>query len=354
MKRISFKKIVLVGFLSIGMLSAFFTPATTAQEWNYNGADTLQIPSHSVYPSEWYIYNTTSNAPDQLIVLEISHGNISDPGLGDSYCVWANRYYQNITTGGLEFLNEILSSSWDDIIGYQGTSSLAPIGVGGTVSQSMLDGVKDYYGGIMTPGSFEFNQSYLGSYSFAFWNETGDDSYLHFNYTSDGILMDITWYYTTALFLPNQTLVSRPAQLPPVFSFTTEDGILNINSSSTKLNVSITDADNNNDGIVDTSYKYRMLVGSTWTNWTAIPPLIDYNLSSIASGAHQITMEVKNMYGVTQEQVTIQYTPPTIDPTGDTPNEAIPGFSPMIIGLILLLGASVMMFRYRKQSKNRQ
>ncbi len=326
------------------LLSGFLTPKVTAQVWPYNGADTEKIPSHSVYPSEWYIYNSTVT-PDKFQIWEISHGNISDPGLGDSYSVWGNRYYQNVTTGALEFLGEDLFSSWNDSIGYQGNFYMAPVEADGMVSQRILDGFKDRYGGFMAPGSFEYNQSYLSSYSIAFWNETGDDSYLHFNFTSGGILIDMTWYYTTALYLPNATLISRPAQLPPVFSFSTEDGILDINSTDIKLNVSITDADNNNDKTTDTDYLYRILIGSTWTNWTILPALIDYDLSSIPPGAHQITIEVKNMYGVTQEQISIQYTAPTITPG------TIPGYSTILIVGILALGVSIIMFRYHRKSR---
>ena len=50
---------MLIGFFSITIFSAFLTPATTAQVWTYNGANTQPIPHFSVYPSEWYVYNDT-------------------------------------------------------------------------------------------------------------------------------------------------------------------------------------------------------------------------------------------------------------------------------------------------------
>ncbi len=346
MKKFNLRKIVLTGLFSMVLLSGFLTPGVTAQVWTYNGADTEKIPNHSVYPSEWYIYNTTG-VVDKFYIIEISHGNVSDPGLGDSNCVWGNLFYQDVNTGELQFIDSELFSSWNNSIGYHGNGFMAPVGNDGKISQQILDDVKDFVGSEMTPGSFEYNQSYLSTYSFTYWNETSDDSYLHYNFTSDGIITKITWYYTSNLFIPNSTLVSRPVQLPPVFSFNTVDGNLDINSADIKFNVSIIEVDNNNDGTTDTDYQYRILIGSTWTNWTTLTGLIDYDLRGIPSGVHQITLEVKNMYGTTQEQITIQYTPP---PT----TEGIPGYSTMLITGFLALSASIIMVCYYKKSRYRK
>ena len=70
--------------------------------------------------------------------------------------------------------------------------------------------------------------------------------------------------------------------------------------------------------------------------------LIDYDLSSVPKGAHQITLEVKNMYGKTQDLITIQYTPPS-------GGEAISGYSTLIITMVLLLGVSFTVFKYKKR-----
>ena len=141
--------------------------------------------------------------------------------------------------------------------------------------------------------------------------------------------------------------MSQPAQLPPKFSFTTEDGVLEINSTDLKLIANITDADNNNDGLVDNDYLYRLQIDSTWTNWTTISSLINHDLSSITSGTYQVTMEVKNMYGVVQDQITIQYTaPPPI-------STSIPGYSTLIIAVILVLGVSTILFKFRKKTRTR-
>ncbi|MFX0030275.1 MAG: hypothetical protein ACFE8B_13775 [Candidatus Hermodarchaeota archaeon] len=139
------------------------------------------------------------------------------------------------------------------------------------------------------------------------------------------------------------SIYSQPAQLPPVFSFTTEDEVLVVNSTDIDLKVDITDADNNNDGVIDTDYQYRALNGSTWTSWASIPPLININLGSVSAGNYTITMEVKNMYGTTQEQIEIQYQPPG-DGDGEPP---IPGYSPILLSIAILIGVSSLILKNR-------
>ena len=231
--------------------------------------------------------------------------------------------------------------SWNDSIGYQGLGGLLPVENDGKLSQDILNNVSSHLLSISI--DWEFNQTYTNPYSIAHWNETITDYFIHYNYTDGGALSVYTIWGGVFPYA-NSTLVSLPAQLPPEFSFTTEDGILDVNSLGIKLNVSLIDADNNNNGITDTDYQYRILVDSTWTTWTVLSDLLDYDLSSVPSGAHQITIEVKNMYGVTQEQITIQYTVPT------TP-DGIPGYSAMIVTAVILLGASVIILRYKRNSK---
>ncbi|MFW9895910.1 MAG: hypothetical protein ACFFD7_08920 [Candidatus Thorarchaeota archaeon] len=84
------------------------------------------------------------------------------------------------------------------------------------------------------------------------------------------------------------------------------------------------------------------MVGSNWTSWSAVPPQIDYGLSGVPSGAHQITLEVKNKYGTTQQQITIQFT--HLAPPG-----AIPGYSTLIIAIIMLVGISFRIRRFKRR-----
>ncbi|KKM43472.1 hypothetical protein LCGC14_1563100 [marine sediment metagenome] len=343
MKKFNLKKIVLIGFFSITIFSAFLTPATTAQVWTYNGANTQPIPHFSVYPSEWYVYNDT-RFPQRYIVEQISHGNISDYGIGNGYSVWTDNYYKNKTSGELEYISTTNLGSWNDSIGYQGYGFFLPVEDDGKVSQSILDNVLSYF--LDNSVKWEHNQTDINYYSISTWNTTINNFFIRYNYTDRGIQTKYLIWGGVIPF-PNRTIVSWPAQLPPEFSFTTEDGVLNINSANIKLNVSIVDADNNNNGITDTDYLYRILIDSTWTNWTTLPALIDYDLSSIPSGSHQITVEVKNMYGITQEQIIVQYTAPP-------PDNGISGYSTILISILLFFSASIILFRHRKKSKYRK
>ena len=140
----------------------------------------------------------------------------------------------------------------------------------------------------------------------------------------------------------NLTLYSQPAQLPPVFSFSTEDDILIVNSTDIALKVTIAAADNNNDETIDTDYQYRVVKGSTGTSWALIPPLIDIDLGLVSAGNYMVSMEVKNMYGTTQEQIEIQY-----DPPGDGDSPEIPGYSIILISIAFLIGVSFLIFKNR-------
>ena len=337
MKKNLTKKIFLIGFFSFTIFSAFLMPTTKAQTWTYSGADTERIPYHSVYPSEWYVYNVSDDS-QRFYIYEISNGNVTDLGLGNGYCVWLNRYWQNATSGELECVDTVPYSSWNVSIGYQGNGYLIPVEDDGKVSQRILDNVSS---SMYSVGVWEHNQTYLNPNSIAFWNDTYNNDFHYINYTEKGIFASNRWDIIPA---GNMTLISVPAQLPPEFSFSTEDSILDITSPNIKLDVNITDADNNNDGDTDTDYLYRIFDGSTWSNWTTIPALIDYDLGSVPSGNYDIIIEVKNMYGITQEQITIEYTAPP-------PDNGISGYSTMLIAILLFFSASIILFRHRKKSK---
>lgn len=342
MKKFNSKDFFLIVLISITVCSTFLTPGTKAQTWTYNGADTTQIQDFSVYPSEWYIYNN-SYETERYQVVTITHGNVSSLGLGTGNTAWSDVYWVNITSGELEFSNN-LHGSWNSSIGYQGNGFIIPVGNDGKISQDIIDNVSSH----LWSGLWEHNQTNINYYSITFWNTAANEYFLRYNYTEGGILTKLELYYSVPV--QNYTLVSSPTQLPPNFQFSTADNILDVSTSNITLKVNITSADNNNDGEVDTDYLYRVLNGVTWSNWTIIPAFINYDLGTNSSGNYDIILEVKNMYGVTQKQISIQFTDPNPTvPEGTAPE--IPSFSTLFIALIFLLSASIIAFRYQKRSK---
>ncbi len=342
----SVKKIILFSTISIIFFCSFLMPVANAQEWVYDGANTERIPNHSVYPSECYVFKfeIPGFPTDSLGEIEVTHGNITNyMMMGNGTCVWANAYTVNITSGEktLDDTN-ILISYWNETIGYISETTpipIIPVENDGKVSAPILGFVSVYLGMTLADLNLEYVSIYENIYSIAFWNETLNDAYMYFNWTDDGILKKME-----ANFMGNFSLYSQPAQLPPVFGFTTEHDTLNVDSTDTDLKVVITDADNNNDGVNDRDYLYRIFYNSTWTSWAPIPPLIDFDLGSVPAGNYTVSCEVKNMYGVTQEQIEIQYEPPE---EGKTPK--IPGYSIILISIALLIGVSFMINKNRKK-----
>ncbi|MFX1570904.1 MAG: hypothetical protein ACFFCV_21400, partial [Promethearchaeota archaeon] len=109
------------------------------------------------------------------------------------------------------------------------------------------------------------------------------------------------------------------------------------------------DADNNNDGVIDTDYEYRIYNGTSWTAWAVIPATIDYDLGNVTTGNYDITMEVKNMYGISSHQIQIQYTVPDGNGGNGEPPE-IMGYSIVLTSIALLLGVSFLIQRNRKNT----
>jgi hypothetical protein len=339
------KRIIFLSTFSIILLFSFLMPRTIAQEWTYDGADTEHIPGFSVYPSEWYIYNSSIMATDLLSALEVTHGNISDPFMmGNGTCIWGNGWELNTTSGEKTLESpHFLIAYWNESIGYSalGGTIAIPVENDGKVSPSILGEVSVFLGMMLSSFNMENLNIYPNIYSIAFWNDT-NSAYVHFNYTDDGILKEWESYL---LPLGNVSLYSQPAQLPPVFSFVPEHGNLIVNSTSFILDIDITLADNNNDGVADADYLMRHLQGSTWTDWGTPPSQLFWSLGTGASvGNYTITIEVKNMYGVTQEQIEIQYIPPE-----DSDKAEIPGFSIVLISLALLLGISFLVHKNRNK-----
>jgi len=277
------KKLILIGIFCIGLFSTLLTPRIRAQEWTYDGANTENIPSSSVYPLEWYIYEADSISPDTLAILEIAHGNVSNPMMwGNGTCIWGNMIMWNTTSGEkirFPMYENILFSYWNGTGYYsENMGIIIPVENDGKVSVQILNNVTEYLGTTVLIGdNFEYQQVYPNIYSIAYWNES-NNAYFKLNYTDDGILNKWESYNTT---WGNMILYSQPAQLPPDFSFTTEHDTLTVNSTDIKLNISYTNADNNNDGVIDTDYLFRILNGSTWTAWAAIPSLLDWDLGDV-------------------------------------------------------------------------
>lgn len=335
------KKSILLCIFSITFLSMFLTPKIHAQEWTYDGVDTEHIPYFSLYPSEWYMYHQSMLPPENLSVVEITLGTISDPGPGPGYCVWGNSYYKNITSGTLYLIaNSTLVAYWNKSIGFFGSPFAIPVETDGKVSYNTLSNASFYWEMLVfSTITFENNQIYPNLYSIAFWNDTYNNAYFHVNYTDDGIISAYTSYN---LPIGNLTLYSQPAQLPPVFSFAPEHSGLIVNSTTFTLNIDITSADNNNDGVADTDYSMRHFQDSTWSSWGTPPSQLLWNLGpGAAPGNYTITIEIKNMYGTTQEQIEIQYEPPK---NGESP---IPGYSAILISIATLLGVSFLILKNR-------
>jgi len=191
--------------------------------------------------------------------------------------------------------------------------------------------------------TFENSATYYKEYFFHYWNSSHNNAYLRANFTDDGILMKFE-HYKTGFGYHNYTLISQPAQKAPAFDFTTDTGSLTVNSTEFKLNITVTDADNNNDGKTDTDYLYRIQNGTEWTDWAAIPNLLDWDLGDVEEGSYDITIEVKNMYGVTQEEITIEYEPPPKKKRG-----AIPSYPIAMISIIVMFSISIIILKNRKK-----
>jgi len=354
-------KVVLILSFSIILISFFFIPQTNAQEYTYDGVNTEKIPNFSVYPSEWYLWNTTAKAgwtqgeipPENYTLCEIIKGNMTDlwqgnPGPLVNYTsIYVDLWNVNATSGEKSLaptgktyqINMWNASAFPPYVSYM--HLIIPVASNGKVSEDILNNVTWMYE--MYFYSYDYKVIYPNIYSFHYWNST---DYLIANYTSDGILKNLehTYMYFP---MPNMTLISEPAQHSPEFSFTTETGSLIVNSTEFKLNISITDVDNNNDGEIDTDYLFRIQNGTEWSDWTTVPNLLDWDLGSVEEGSYEITVEIKNMYGISQEEITINYVPP--EEPGDR-DEIIPGYPLFLVLTIITLISSILI---RKKYKNR-
>ncbi|MBY8985670.1 MAG: hypothetical protein KGD65_11410 [Candidatus Lokiarchaeota archaeon] len=343
------KKVIFIYVFGILVCTSFLIPRTTAQEWIYDGVDTTNIPGSSVYPTECYVYEPIVEGPPPGwgYLFEIVKGNMTImPLIGNATTVWGDLWGVNLTSGEkITGYSDVAFGSWNETFGFMSLSYIPfiiPVESNGFVSLPILNNLSVFFELSLAFYEFENHQVYPNIHSIAFWN-TSNIAYYELNYTDDGIL---TRLEVNTLSLPvgmvNITLYSQPAQLPPSFSFTTESGELTTNTTEIKLIANITDADNNNDGLIDTDNLYRIYNGTGWTSWAPVTGLIDYDLGSVAGGNYDITMEVKNMYGVTQKQITIQYIAPGVD-------GGIPSYPIAVISLIAIFSISFIFLKLRKK-----
>jgi len=356
----SSKKVIIIGIFSVLIFSTFLIPNVSAQEWTYIGIDTERIQEFSVYPSEWYIYNNTHyGTVYNHSIYEVVKANITDSFMGmpnyppfygnftNGTCIYVNLYYWNTTSDERWCYEKEWQAFYWNGTAYLGIGTFIPINEDtGEVSGDILSNYSYFIGLTFSQVNVTFENSaiYPNSFSVQLWNTTYNNAYIRVNFTERGILNKMEGNLIFNMF--NMTLYSKPAQLPPDFSFTTETGILTIDTKDFKLNITINNADNNNNGIIDTDYLYRVFNGTGWTTWAPIPNLIDFDLGSDAIEAgYGITIEVKNMYGVTQEQILVYYNLP------DETSETISGYLIFLVSIIAMLGVSVIIYKYHKKLK---
>ena len=351
------KKVILIGVFGIFIFSSFLIPPIRAQEWIYEGVDTTNIPGSSVYPSEWYIYEPIDVGPPPgwAYLFEIVKGNTTiQPLIGNSTSVWGDVWGFNLSSGAkTPGPPNINFGNWNETFGYYISAAplpfIIPVENNGIVSLSILNKVSAFYELALAPSEYEHHQVYPIIHSIGFWNSS-NNAFYHLNYTDDGILnrREVYTPSTVPMAGGNWSLYSQPAQLPPSFSFTTESGSLNFNTTDFKLNITIIDADNNNDQEIDTDYLYRIRNGTTWTDWTVPLSQLDWHLGSVPTGNYDIAIEVKNMYGVTQKEITIQYTAPSSN-GGNGRAPKIPGYSMVLLSIALMIGISFLVQKNRKK-----
>ena len=362
-------KYILLDIFCIFFIIPFYIPLTNAQEWTYNGAETDRIPEFFVYPSERYYYNYTGGPlffDETYLRFDIVKGNITDtfmgmtsipalPPLVNGTCIFGDIYMGNATSA-----EEVLEASdyqfiyWNETIGLVSLNQYPAIYIpvdeyGEAKAESLEIAIESVQWAIEVAwlGRFEHNASYPSIYSIELWNSTYNNAYYKMNFTENGQQIN-TEIYNIA-YSPNITLISRPAQFSPDFvSLTTESGEVTTNTTEIKLITNIADADNNNDGMIDTDYSYRIYNGTYWTAWAPVTSVIDYDLGSVVNGSYELTMEVKNMYGVVDESITIHYIG---EEEGDGEG-MIPSYPIVIISLVAIVSVSIIILRKRKILKH--
>jgi len=326
------------------MLITFFPQVSNAEDWIYDGVHTERIQSFSVYPSERYFYNLTGGGypEENYTVIEVIKGNVTSDIVG----IFGNLYMGNITSGEMYLKIKMSNIAyWSESFGYSAVTPLfIPIDENGQVSEEILKNSTQTFELMWSSYriSFEHNRTYPNKYSIVYWNETYNNAYFFENYSSDGILKKMEMH-KIAYPPANMTLISEPSQLSPNYEISTESGILKVNSTVIKLNMTIADIDSNNDGEVDNDYLFRILNSTGWTEWMEPSGFIICSLNSSKAGNYTIFTEVKNMYGTTQQQIEITYNPL------HSKNGGISGYPIILLLLFIPFGALVIIFKIKKK-----
>jgi hypothetical protein len=354
------KQILIFVFISVFLIFSisFLPQESVAEEWTYEGINTLRIPEFSVYPSECYsyIYQEGSPMEGKFMMIEISKANLTNSysdtsasiyfAMGENgTSIWGDLWLGNVSTGEKQLLfSDIQIVYWNKSVGYRATNTfLIPLEENGTISEETFENATENWETTFFPHvglTFENFTSNINTLSCKYWNDTYNQAYFIANYTEDGILKGAESY--TVLEMTNFTLLSKPAQLTPDFEIITENGEFIFENRSVLLNVTINDADNNNDGVNDDDYLYRIFVDSQWTNWTIPTNQINWTLSGSEAGNYTITVEIKNMYGITQEEITVEYAPTAPE------LPVISGYSIITMIFCFALGVLILLIRNRR------
>jgi len=353
------KQISIFVFISVFLIiSISFLPReSVAEEWTYEGIDTLRIPEFSVYPSECYsyIYLEGSYLYGNFMMFEITKANLTNSYLHppiinipmgeNGISIWAEQWLGNVSTGEKQkIVSDVQLVYWNKSVGYRAVNTLLiPLEENGMISEETFENATENWEIMFFPIAgltFEHFTTNINSLSCKYWNDTYNQAYFIANYTEDGVLKDIETYIDYGM--DNVTLLSKPAQSTPDFEIISENGEFIFENRNVILNVTINDADNNNDGVIDDDYLYRIFVNSQWTDWAIPTNQINWTLSGSEAGNYTITVEIKNMYGITQEEITIEYAPAV----SELP--VISGYSIITIIFCFALGVLILLIRNRR------
>ncbi|MHA1749377.1 MAG: hypothetical protein ACTSYF_12125 [Promethearchaeota archaeon] len=351
------RQISVLVFISIFFIfSISFLPReSVAEEWTYEGVDTLRIPEFSVYPSECYswIYLEGSMMYGNFMMLEITKANLTDsysyivnfPMGENGTSIWAEQWLGNVSTGEKQKLySDVQLVYWNKSVGYRAANTiLIPLEENGTISEETFDNATENWEITffsVLGFNFEHLTTDINSLSCKYWNDTYNQAYFKANYTEDGVLKDMEIHKVS--YMLNLTLLSKPAQLTPDFEIITENGELIFENKSVIVNVTINDADNNNDEVIDDDYLYRIFIDNQWTDWAIPINQINWTLSGTETGNYTISIEIRNMYGITQEEITIEYAPLVPD------LPSIPGYSIITVIFGFTLGILILLVRNRR------
>ena len=336
-----------------------------AEEWIFEGVDTERIPEFSVYPSECYTWIYLDGFDGYFFLIKITNANLTygfthfmaDIPMGENgTSIWGEQWLGNVSTGEVQLIyKDIQLLYWNKSIGYRAMNTFfIPLEEDNSISEETFINVTENWEiTLFSIGNINFEHftTSFNSLSCIYWNDTYNEAHFAANYTEDGVLRDFESY--SMLSIPtNITLSSVPSQLPPDFDIITETGESLFENKSIMINVTINDIDSNNDEVIDDDYLYRMYLDDQWTEWATPEEKINWTLSEDLAGNYTLIIEIRNMYGITQKEITIEYDPdePDGEPDG---SPLIPGYSLITIIFSISTGLLILLLRNSKRySKN--